>query len=134
MGAMMQMFQQMKGGGGGGMAWGGKSGGGGKGGSGGGGKGGNWREHRPPRSEKDRSTTVWIGNIPEGITQDEIAENFKQAGAIKKTNLTKGRTGIVEYSTPDEAAQAITMFSGADINGSILHVDVWTKKSVMNAW
>merc|ERR1712083_279618 len=100
-----------------------KGGGGGKGFAGnssGGGKGGG--------QPRDRSTTVWIGGIPEGITQEEIAENFKQAGTIKKANLTKGRTGIIEYATAAEAQQAITMFNGSDINGSKLHVDSWTGK------
>merc|ERR1711972_1146902 len=113
MGAMMAMFQQMKGGGGGGgKSW-------GKGGQSSGGKGG---------QPRDRSTTVWIGNIPAGLTQEELAENFGQAGTIKKTNLTKGGTGIIEFSTAAEAKQAISMFNGADVNGSALHVDAWTGK------
>merc|ERR1712187_660983 len=114
MGAMMAMFQQMKGGGGGGKSWGGS---GGK--SWGGGKGG---------QPRDRSTTVWVGNIPAGLTQEEIAENFGQAGTIKKTNLTKGGTGIIEFSTAAEAKQAISMFNGSEVNGSALHVDAWTGK------
>merc|ERR1711972_1145753 len=77
---------------------------------------------------QDRSTTIWVGNIPEGITQEELGENFKMAGTIKKTNLTKGRTGIIQYTTAAEAQKAITMFNGAEVNGSALHVDAWTKK------
>merc|ERR1712083_259160 len=110
----MQMFQMMKGGGG----WGGKSGGGW-----GGKRGGGWG------ANKDRSTTIWVGNIPEGITQEEIAENFKQAGTVVKANLTKGRTGIIQYATAAEAKQAITMFNGSDVGGSTLHVDEWTSKA-----
>merc|ERR1711920_779508 len=105
---MMQMFQKMAGGGA-GKSWG----------NGNGSK--SW-------GNQDRSTTIWIGNIPEGITQEELAENFKQAGTIKKTNLTKGRTGIIEYTSADEAQKAITMFNGSEVNGSALHVDAWTKK------
>merc|ERR1712039_629671 len=99
---MMEMFQKMAGGG-----------------------GGNGRKSWGPQ---DRSTTVWVGNIPEGLTQEELAENFKQAGPIKKTNLTKGRTGIIEYASAEAAQKAITMFNGSEVNGSALHVDVWTKK------
>merc|ERR1712174_133423 len=104
-GAMMQMFAQLKG----------------KGGGGGGRWGEDWKN-------KDRSTTVWVGNIPDGITQDELKENFKSAGNIKQINLTKGKTGIIEYTSAAEAQQAVTMFNGADVNGSLLQVDAWTKK------
>merc|ERR1719277_1826355 len=102
---MMQMFQQMKGkgGGGGGGAWGGN-------------KGGGWKSRDPEK-------TVWVGGVPEGITEDELKENFKSAGPIKQLNLTKGGTGIVEYNTAAAAQQAITMFNGADVNGSLLQVD-----------
>merc|ERR1719401_2569490 len=110
---MMQMFQAMKGGG---KGWGG-NGGGGKGWGGGGAGGG--------RVKRDPSKTVWVGNIPEGVSQDEIKENFSSAGKVVRANLTKGRTGIIEYATAAEAAQAITMFNGAEVSGSTLHVDKW---------
>merc|ERR1712151_703041 len=114
---MMQMFQMMKGGGG----WGGK-GGGSWGGKGGGGGGGGWKQ-------KDPSKTVWVGNIPEDISQEEIAENFKQAGKVVKENrTTKTRTGIIQFSTAAEAKQAITMFNGSEVGGATLHVDEWTGK------
>merc|ERR1719221_2508508 len=77
----------------------------------------------------DRSTTVWVGGIPEGVTQEEIAENFKGAGTVVKANLTKGRTGIIQFSTTAERDTAITMFNGSIVNGSALQVDVWTGKS-----
>merc|ERR1712083_366128 len=68
----------------------------------------------------------WVGNIPEGLSPEELSENFKQAGTVKKANFMKGNTACIEYSTADEVQQAITMFNGADVNGSALHVDVWT--------
>merc|ERR1711920_1029596 len=94
--------------GGGGSSWGGKGGNSGNSWGGGG------------RKNRDRSATVWVGNIPEGITKDEISENFKQAGTIKYANITKGGTGIIEYSSAEEAQKAITMFNGSEVNGSAL--------------
>merc|ERR1712060_511459 len=77
----------------------------------------------------DPSKKVWVGNIPEGITQEEIAENFKQAGTVVKASLTtKTRTGIIHYSTAAEAKQAIAMFNGSEVGGATLHVDEWTGK------
>merc|ERR1712039_339185 len=101
---------------------GGKGGGGGWGGKGGGGN--SWGG-----GKKDPSKTIWIGNIPEGISQEELEENFKQAGKVTKANLTKGRTGIIQYSTAAEAKQAIAMFNGSEVNGVALHVDEWTGKA-----
>merc|ERR1712039_53403 len=113
----MEVMKRLGKGGGGGGGGGGK-GGGGKGGWG----GGDWKN-------KDRTTTVWVGNIPEGVSIEELQENFKQAGNIVRANLTRGRTGIIEFSTNAEAMQAISMFNGSVVNGSALHVDEWTKKS-----
>merc|ERR1712039_169767 len=115
---MWQMFEMMKGGGG----WGGKGGKGGGGWGGKGGGGGGWKKEDP-------SKKVWVGNIPEGISQEEIAENFKQAGTVVKANLTtKTRTGIIQFSTAAEAKQAIAMFNGSEVGGATLHVDEWTSK------
>merc|ERR1740121_3100280 len=108
--AMMEMFQKMAGkgggnpmmammaGGGGGKAWGKGSGGGRSGG---------------PR---DNSKLCWVGNIPEGLSEEELSENFKQAGTVKKAFFMKGNSAGVEYSSAEEVQQAITMFNGAEVD------------------
>merc|ERR1711879_63001 len=115
---MMQMMMAMKGGGG-GKGFGGAANGGGKGGGGGGMK--KW-------GNENKSATAWIGNLPEGITEAEIKENFGTAGTVRKVNITpKKRIGVIESSSAAEVQTAITMFNGADVSGSIIQVDVWSK-------
>merc|ERR1711879_249353 len=76
------------------------------------------------KGPRDRSTTVWIGNIPDDITKDELEENFKAAGTIKMCRLTsKTKTGIIVYATEEEKQTAISMFNGSDVGGALLHVD-----------
>merc|ERR1719203_2135262 len=110
--AMMPMFQQMKGGG----------------------KGGDWGYKGGGRAhfkilDKNRDATVWLGGIPEGVTYQEVQENFKQAGNCKKVvftskaNSEKSGTGFAWFETADEAKEAIKMFNGSEINGNKLEVD-----------
>mmetsp|Transcript_35931 Transcript_35931/g.82505 ORF Transcript_35931/g.82505 Transcript_35931/m.82505 type:complete len:266 (-) Transcript_35931:149-946(-) len=75
------------------------------------------------------ASTVWIGGIPEGVTFEEIKTNFGAAGTCKKVQLL-GKTGqgLAWFSSAEEAANAIRMFNGSTVNGSILQVDVWTRK------
>merc|ERR1711957_84156 len=68
---------------------------------------------------ENRDCTVWIGGIPEGITQEELMQNFGGAGTCKEVRLTKGNTGLAIFATAEEATLAISMFNGSDVNGSI---------------
>merc|ERR1712087_667187 len=97
---------------------------GGKGGWGGGGKG----QRSNGIGDHNRDCTVWIGNIPAGITKDEMQTNFGGAGTVKHIQMSSNGQGLAIFSSAAEATQAIAMFNGADINGTILQVDVWTKK------
>lgn len=123
---MVMMPPFMKGGFG---AWGGGKGcgwGGGKGGNKGwgGGGGGGFKVR-----DENAASTVWLGNIPEGTSHEEIKTNFEAAGTVKKVQLIKqGKEGLAWFSTPEEAQTAIAMFNGAQINGQAIVVDPWTRK------
>merc|ERR1712061_441408 len=97
-------------------------------GGGGGGKGGGRKDWFTVKDD-NKDATVWLGNIPEGVTIEEIQENFKSAGEVKKAKFLAKGTGMVWFADPASAKQAIQMFNGADINGSAIQVDVWTKKA-----
>jgi len=115
---MVMMPPFMKGGFGG---WGGGKGGGKGWGAGGGGF--KVRDENAP-------STVWLGNLPEGISQEEVKTNFEAAGTVKKIQLIKqGKEGFAWFSTPEEAQTAIAMFNGAQINGQAIVVDPWTRKA-----
>merc|ERR1712151_410521 len=105
------------------MGWGGKDAGKGWGGKdagkGWGGKGGS----RPNKESK-----VWIGGLPDTITEEEIKQNFAQAGTIVFAKTLKGGTAKIEFSSPDEAKKAISLFNGAQVGAGTLEVDAWTGK------
>merc|ERR1712187_834750 len=94
----------------------------------GGGKGGWGQSDRFKVLPKNVDRTVWIGNIPEGITWKEMQENFGGAGNCKRVEFTKNGQGFALFETAEEAKKCISMFNGCDINGSKLEVDVWESK------
>merc|ERR1719436_856952 len=109
-------------GGGKGAGWGGASKGGGKGGG-----GAAWSVNKKWGRE-NKSATAWIGNLPAGISEAEIKENFGAAGTVKRVNITpKKRIGVIEFASAAEVQTAITMFNGADVGGATIQVDVWSK-------
>merc|ERR1712087_426075 len=74
------------------------------------------------KTGKDKSTIAWVGNIPEGISEEEIKENFSQAGTIKSVKINRKREGFVEFTSAAEVQQAIAMFNGAEVGSSTLQV------------
>merc|ERR1719321_1880827 len=73
---------------------------------------------------------VWIVNLPDSITSRELHDHFKEAGA-KWSETFKGNgkgTGGVAFKTSEEAQTAISTLNGSVLNGSMIQVDVWTKK------
>merc|ERR1712118_545436 len=73
---------------------------------------------------------VWVGDIPDGVTNRELHEHFKEAGA-KWSEAYGGKskgTGGVAFKTAEEASSAISSLNGSTLNGAMITVDVWTKK------
>merc|ERR1719191_853795 len=73
---------------------------------------------------------IWIGNLPESVTYKELFELLKPSGA-KWVEVMKGAgkgTGGAGFKTAEEATAAISQFNGSVLNGSMIQVDVWTKK------
>merc|ERR1719161_1946799 len=92
---------------------------------GGGGKGGRGKSRNFPAEKK-----VWIGNLPESVTYKELFELFKESGA-KWVEVFGGNvkgTGMAAFKTAEEATAAISKFNGHVLEGSMIQVDVWTKK------
>lgn len=75
---------------------------------------------------------VWVGNVPEGVTYQELQAHFNTAdGSAKFATVLKGKgagTGGVAFATAEEATEAIAKLNGSTLNGASLVVDVWTKK------
>eukprot|EP00928_Gymnodinium_smaydae_P022488 TRINITY_DN1886_c0_g2_i3.p1 TRINITY_DN1886_c0_g2~~TRINITY_DN1886_c0_g2_i3.p1 ORF type:complete len:132 (-),score=48.41 TRINITY_DN1886_c0_g2_i3:72-467(-) len=75
---------------------------------------------------------VWIGGFAENSTSrdmnKELQKHMSQAGTCKFAEVGKSGMGGAAFSTPEEAANAIAMLNGSVFNGTVLQVDVWTKK------
>merc|ERR1719464_682653 len=89
------------------------------------GKGRGWKRPNPEK-------TAWIGGLPPDATSVELnkalVEHMKQAGECKYVNIGKSGTGCAVFDSAEEVQVAIRMLNGSAFQGSILEVDVWTKK------
>jgi len=121
---------------GGGGSWG--KGGGAKG-KGGGGWGGGWQpkgkgkgKGKGKRSGIKADRTLWVGNIANGTTYQDLKTHCDQAGASKWAEVFKNKgdgTGAVGYGSAEEAQAAIPMLNGSLLNGTAIEVDTWEKQN-----
>ncbi|PHU17057.1 Pentatricopeptide repeat-containing protein, chloroplastic [Capsicum chinense] len=84
------------------------------------------------RVEKSEKGRIFVGNLPLWIKEKEVAEFFRQFGAIKNVILTKGNNGneknmgfgFVIYEGPkaEEAAIKALDFDGVEFHGRVLTV------------
>ncbi len=72
---------------------------------------------------------LYVGGLPYSTTEDALKEMFAQAGTVESATIIidkmSGRSkgfGFVEMSTEEEAAKAIELFNGKDMEGRSLTV------------
>eukprot|EP00929_Paragymnodinium_shiwhaense_P084064 TRINITY_DN4492_c0_g2_i2.p2 TRINITY_DN4492_c0_g2~~TRINITY_DN4492_c0_g2_i2.p2 ORF type:complete len:126 (+),score=46.52 TRINITY_DN4492_c0_g2_i2:84-461(+) len=97
-----------------------------------GGKGWGKQESVTKRTPADRK--VWIGGLPEGSGRDrefnkKLKDHLSQAPGCKFAETISKGTACGVFSTAEEATAAIAMLNGSVFEGSVLEVDVWTKKN-----
>ena len=73
---------------------------------------------------------LYVGNLPFSTTDQSLAEAFAQCGTVESakiiTDRDTGRSkgfGFVEMSTEAEAADAISKFNGAELDGRPMTVN-----------
>merc|ERR1712039_384953 len=99
------------------------------GGKGFGGKG--WGKGKGKKKQIDTSKTIWVGNVPAGTTYQESKTHGESAGAAKWAEVFshKGQgTGAIGYSTPEEAAAAVSILNGTVLKGQPITTDTWEKQ------
>ena len=72
---------------------------------------------------------LYVGNLSYSTTSESLQAAFSQAGNVvsatvitdKMTGRSKG-FGFVEFSTDEEAANAISMLNGKEVDGRALNV------------
>jgi len=82
------------------------------------------------------SDTLFIANIAFGADQDSIRDMFQEKGSIMgirlPTDPVSGRPkgfGYIQFSSVDEARQALTEFQGAELAGRPLRLDFSAPRS-----
>src|SRR3990170_4288420 len=76
------------------------------------------------------ATKLYVGSLPFATTQEQLSAMFSQAGTVSSatiiTDKMTGRSrgfGFVEMASDDEAAKAIEMFNGQEMEGRKLMVN-----------
>lgn len=76
------------------------------------------------------SDTLFVGNIPFGANEDSVRDVFASKGSILDirlpTDAESGRPkgfGYVQFSSVDEARQALNDLNGTDLNGRPMRLD-----------
>ena len=69
-------------------------------------------------------TKLYVGSLSYDTTDESLKQHFSQAGNVVSASVLvdrmSGRSrgfGFVEMSTPEEAAKAIEMFNGQELDG-----------------
>lgn len=79
--------------------------------------------------KKEMAKNLFIGNLPYSATEEQLKEFFSQAGNVESARIVMdkftGRSrgfGFVEYSTEEEAQNAIATLHGKDLAGRAVTV------------
>eukprot|EP00928_Gymnodinium_smaydae_P008168 TRINITY_DN1296_c0_g4_i3.p2 TRINITY_DN1296_c0_g4~~TRINITY_DN1296_c0_g4_i3.p2 ORF type:complete len:126 (-),score=23.14 TRINITY_DN1296_c0_g4_i3:130-507(-) len=77
---------------------------------------------------KNPAKTIWVGNLPEGCTFNDLLMHAKQAGDARWAEVYRHNgagTGAVGFANVEEATQAIAMLNGSMIGNSVIQCDAW---------
>ena len=68
---------------------------------------------------------LYVGNLPYGVTSDEIRELFSQHGTVVDVSIVDGRGfGFVEMGSQVEAEGARKALNYSEIRGRELKIDI----------
>ncbi|HBX42573.1 MAG TPA: RNA-binding protein [Deltaproteobacteria bacterium] len=72
---------------------------------------------------------LYVGNLPFTATEDSLKEEFSRFGAVESVNIITDRYtgqskgfGFIEFSTKQDAAEAISKMNNAEMDGRTLKV------------
>jgi cold-inducible RNA-binding protein len=79
---------------------------------------------------------LYVGNLSQKVTEEDLRNNFSEAGAVKSVSLIKDKYsgvsrgfGFVEMETDEGAQEAIKRFNGGDLDGKTITVSEAKPKS-----
>ncbi|KAJ8651039.1 hypothetical protein MRB53_004062 [Persea americana] len=98
-----------------------------------------FEERRNEKMLKYKGSNIYVKNIDDDVTDDDLREHFSQCGMITSAKLmrdTKGISkgfGFVCFSTPEEANKAVAILHGYMFHGKPLYVAIAQKKEDRHA-
>nr|GEW71773.1 polyadenylate-binding protein 7 [Tanacetum cinerariifolium] len=98
-----------------------------------------FEEWRKEQISKCQGSNVYVKNIDDDVTENELQECFSQCGTITSAKLMVNEKGIskgfgfVCFSTPDEATKAVNTFNGYMFHGKPLYVAIAQRKEERQA-
>ncbi|XP_041024919.1 polyadenylate-binding protein 7 [Juglans microcarpa x Juglans regia] len=93
-----------------------------------------FEEKRKEQIIKYKGLNVYVKNIDDDVTDEELREHFSQCGTITSAKLMRDDKGInkgfgfVCFSTPEEANKAVSRFHGYMFHGKPLYVAIAQRK------
>lgn len=98
-----------------------------------------FEEKRKEQILKYQGSNVYVKNIDDDVTDDELREHFSQCGTITSAKLMRDGKGIsrgfgfVCFSTPEEAYKAVNTFHGYMFRKKPLYVAIAQRKDERQA-
>ncbi|XVE61591.1 hypothetical protein DITRI_Ditri06bG0052900 [Diplodiscus trichospermus] len=93
-----------------------------------------FEERRKEKIMKYKASNVYVKNIDDDVTDEELREHFSQCGTITSAKLMRDDKGIskgfgfVCFSAPEEATKAVTTFHGYMFHRKPLYVAIAQRK------
>lgn len=73
---------------------------------------------------------LYVGNLSQKVTDEDLRNNFSEAGAVVSASVIKDKFsgvsrgfGFVEMETEEGAQEAIKKFNGGDLDGKTITVN-----------
>lgn len=93
------------------------------------------RKERSSSSSSKKFTNIYVNNLSESVSEEEVKKLFEAFGEIKSAVIMKDEGdkskgfAFINYANPEDAAKAVDEMNGKDINGKPVFVGRAQKKA-----
>src|SRR3989339_731716 len=88
------------------------------------------RTYRKHLRRRIMNKNLYVGNLSQKVTEEDLKNNFSEAGAVASVSVIKDKFsgvsrgfGFVEMETEEGAQEAIKKFNGGDLDGKTITVN-----------
>lgn len=76
---------------------------------------------RGAKTKKEPSNVLWVGSLPEFISDDRLREIFEPFGTVKLVSrMERGNMAFVHFTTVDECRLALETMRGKRVEGNVM--------------